>query len=378
MASVLIYRDQLLPGSETFVREQARYLPTYQSYFAGMKFIPGGIPLPTERTVIVNRRGWFGRVKEVLAQFVRFPPSFLRTAEAWNPDLIHAHFGPDAVNALRLARHLEVPLAVTYHGYDATVRDEHARQSFYRHRAYLRHRERVKREVDCFIAVSDFIKRELIEKDFPEDRIVQHYVGIDVDMFEPSPNVEREDVILFVGRLVESKGGEYLIRAGARIQKRHPNVEVVFVGNGPLKSDLEVLAEQVGCSVRFVGHQPPSRVRDWLNQARVFCVPSVVAETGAEEGFGIVFAEAQAMGVPVVSFESGGIPEVVKHEKTGLLAPETDWKQLADHIEHLLTNPELWKRYSQAGHERVSHKFDVRQQSKNLESIYNRLVRDQR
>jgi len=374
MDSVLIYRDQLLPGSETFIRAQAEHLPTYQPYYTGMKHIPDGLSLPGDRSVIVNRQGWLGRVKEAFAQFVRFPPSLLKTVKSWDPSLIHAHFGPDAVNALRLARHLDVPLAVTFHGYGLTIHDEYARESFYRHRNYLRNRERVKENVDCVIAVSDFVKQKLIESGFPNDRIVQHYIGIDLKAFQPRTDVEREDIILFVGRFVEKKGGDHLIRAGARVQEAHPDVRVVFVGDGRLRSEWEALADEVGCNAQFVGFQPPEQVRNWLSRARVFCVPSVVAESGDTEAFGMVFAEAQAMGVPVVSFESGGIPEVVKHGETGLLAPEGDWHELARHLRRLLADPDMQQSFSQAGSERVHRKFDVGKQSKDLETIYDDIV----
>lgn len=373
-SSVLIYRDQLLPGSETFIPAQAEALPTYDAYYAGMKRVREGLDLPEDRVAVVNESAnALGRLKEAAAQFLWFPRRYMEKIEAWNPSLIHAHFGPDALNALRLADHLSIPLAVTYHGYDVTTHDVYARQSFYRHRVYLRNRERVKKEVDCFIAVSGFIRQELIDKGFPEDRIVQHYIGIDVDAFTADASVEREEVILFVGRLVEKKGGEYLIRAGARVQETHPAVKVVIVGDGPLREELELLANDVGCNARFLGHQPPHVVRHWLNRARVFCVPSLVAESGDAEAFGMVFAEAQAMGVPVASFESGGIPEVVKHDETGLLAPEHDWMQLADNIGRLLQDLGEWQRFSEAGITHVRSNFDVAEQSSRLESIYEKI-----
>jgi glycosyltransferase involved in cell wall biosynthesis len=375
MPAILIYRDQLIHGSETFIPVQAENLPTYEPYYAGMKRIDSDLSISEDRSQVVNPGGWLGRLKEMVIQFTRFPPSYLQSIKRWNPSLVHAHFGPDAVNGLRVAKWLGVPLVVTYHGYDVTVRDEYARKSFYRHRAYLRHRKRIKQEVDGFIAVSDFIKRRLIEEGFPEDRIFRHYIGIDLDDFCPSDDVEREDVILFVGRLVDKKGGEYLIRAGAQVQETHPEIEVVLVGDGPLRDDLEQLAEEVGCTARFLGQLPSEQVQHWMNRARVFCVPSITAESGDMEAFGMVFAEAQAMGLPVASFESGGIPEVVLHGETGLLAQEKDWKQLAENINCLLDNTELWGAFSQRGQRHVREHFDVKDQSVKLESIYEEVLR---
>ena len=99
----------------------------------------------------------------------------------------------------------------------------------------------------------------------------------------------------------------------------------------------------------FLGVQDAVAVRAWMNRATVFCTPSVSVESGAAEGFGMVFAEAQAMGLPVVSFASGGIPEAVADGQTGFLVSERDWQALGNKILLLLRNRELWTRFSKAG-----------------------------
>ena len=97
----------------------------------------------------------------------------------------------------------------------------------------------------------------------------------------------------------------------------------------------------------------------------------MTAANGDAETFGMVFAEAQAMGLPVVSFASGGIPESVAHEKTGLLAPERDWEKLAQYLLQILQSPELWRKFSHAGPEHVRRNFDLATQTKKLEQLYN-------
>ncbi len=107
-----------------------------------------------------------------------------------------------------------------------------------------------------------------------------------------------------------------------------------------------------------------------MNRARVFCVPSVTVDSGASEGFGMVFAEAQAMGLPVASFETGGIPEAVVHGETGLLARERDTAGLAQNIIALLSDRAMWERFSDAGRRRARELFDIRRQTAALEDIY--------
>jgi glycosyltransferase involved in cell wall biosynthesis len=107
-----------------------------------------------------------------------------------------------------------------------------------------------------------------------------------------------------------------------------------------------------------------------MSCARVFCVPSVAARNGDSEGLGIVFAEAQAMGVPVVSSLHGGIPEVVCDGSTGLLAPERDHSRLAEHITRFFSDETFWKDCSRKAQAWISDRFDIRRQTVSLEETY--------
>jgi glycosyltransferase involved in cell wall biosynthesis len=162
----------------------------------------------------------------------------------------------------------------------------------------------------------------------------------------------------------------------ASVQATIPEARLVVVGNGPLRSELESQAKSILNNVEFVGMRDPASVRQWMNRAMIFCNPSLIAPTGDAEGFGMVFAEAQAMGLPVVSFDSGGIPEAVAQGKSGFLVPEKDWKGLADSVSLLLRNPQLWQRFSEAGRARVSRLFDLRKQASLLESIYESVLHE--
>lgn len=370
---VVIYRDHLLPSSETFVRNQAESLRGYIPYYVGSRIVPG-LALPHDRSWAVNRGGLVGRMSEICYKVMHLSPQLSKRVRELRPALIHAHFGPDGALAMPLARRLGVPIVISFHGYDVTVKDEYARRSFYTHRMYLRRRSELKRGASLFIAVSRFIKKRLLEQGFPSDRIVVHYIGIDTERFRPDHDVQREPFVLFVGRMVEKKGCELLVKAMRIVQAKRPDVELVLVGDGPLRPRLESLARAALKRYRFVGAQPAESVRAWMNRAKVFCGPSVTASSGDSEGFGLVFAEAQAMKLPVVSFRSGGIPEAVGHEETGLLAEEGDWETLSRHIIVLLEDLELWQRFSEAGRKRVSSRFDLNKQTRVMEELYERVI----
>lgn len=221
-----------------------------------------------------------------------------------------------------------------------------------------------------FLAVSKYIKGRLVDVGFPPEKVVVHYNGVDTGLFRPDPETEREPVVLFVGRLVEKKGCEYLVRAMARVQEDVPEAELVAIGTGPLRAQLEELARKTLRRYRFLGALPPEEVRAWMGRSSVLSVPSVTASTGDAEGFGLVFAEAQAMGLPVASFDGGPIPEVVAHGETGFLAPERNWEVLAGYISRVLRDENLRRQMGERGVDRVREKFDLRERTSALEEIY--------
>ena len=233
----------------------------------------------------------------------------------------------------------------------------------------------MQREGRLFLAVSEYIKGRLVEAGFPHEKIVVHHNGVDTGLFRPDPGAEREPIVLFVGRLVEKKGCEYLVRAMARVQEAVPEAELVVIGTGPLRARLEELAGETLRRHRFLGALPPEEVRVWMGRASVLSVPSVTASTGDAEGFGLVFAEAQATGLPVASFDGGPIPEVVAHGETGFLAPERDWQALAGYVSRLLEDGDLRRRMGERGVERVRDRFDLAARTRALEEIYASVLR---
>jgi colanic acid/amylovoran biosynthesis glycosyltransferase len=369
---ILIFTDLLLTPSMTFIMTQGEALKNFAPYYLGSRAVCSqGLLLPGDRTLILNRTGTrWGKLKEIPFKVFGFDPVLFRHARKLNPVLIHAHFGPAGFTAMPLSKWLGIPLIVTFHGYDATVNESQARRSTYTHRRYIRKKKALQEYGHLFIAVSDFIRGKLLDQGFPDKRVIRIYIGVDTKFFFPDHSVSREPIVLFVGNLVENKGCNFAILAMAQVQQLRPDVEFVIIGDGPLRSELETLARKRLRRYRFLGYQQPGVVRNWMNRARVFCVPSVEVSTGASEGFGMVFAEAQSMGVPVASFETGGISEAVLHSKTGLLSPPRDYDQLAINIHRLLTDPQMWYRMSSAARERVCAHFDLRSQTSLLEDVY--------
>jgi len=158
------------------------------------------------------------------------------------------------------------------------------------------------------------------------------------------------------------------------VKARQPEAHLVIIGDGPFRPSLEKLNQELGVGAVFLGEQPQKAVRPWLEKARVFCAPSVTVEGGMSEAFGNVFSEAQSMGVPVVSFRHGGIPETMRDGVTGLLAPERDAAMLAAHLSRYLEDDDFWAQSREEGMRWVRQQFSVRTQTAKLEAIYDRVI----
>jgi colanic acid/amylovoran biosynthesis glycosyltransferase len=366
--TLIIFCDHLLYPSETFVRAQAQALQRFTPVYVGSRRVPG-LDLPPESTYTVSGGDRNGRIREVLFKLFGIAPNLVERLRALDPALMHAHFGPDGLRALPLARKLGLPLIITFHGSDATATDVRHVAAPFGHRRYLVQRSVVRREGTLFIAVSEFIRRKLLEQHFPAEKLRVHYIGVDTKLFSPGRG-EQETTVLFVGRLANRKGAEFLIRAMEHLQKEDRDAELVLIGDGPLRGELERRAKRTLRRYKFLGTQSPQVVREWLDRAAVFCAPSITARSGEAEAFGMVFAEAQAMEKPVVSFATGGISEAVLHGETGFLAPDRDWRTLAQYLSLLLKNADLRRKFGVLGRQRVLRLFDLNTQTSALEKTY--------
>jgi colanic acid/amylovoran biosynthesis glycosyltransferase len=360
MPNVLIFKETILPPSETFILAQMGALTKFSPRLAGLEPMRKSLPLEKPPILLSPRPSTAAEWRAKLYRRIGFAPLFHRRLRHLRPDLIHAHFASGGKALLSLMRGFERPLIVTLHsGSDVPLDGPHL--GIYRELA---------KKATLFLCVSDFIRRQAIEAGFPAEKLLVHYIGIDRTLFVPPPSSSTTDSVLFVGRLVEMKGGVYLLHAMQEVQAKRPACELTIVGDGPLRADLERLAEELQVRCKFLGVVPPATIRQMLPKARLFCLPSVTTAAGDREGLPTVLIEAQAMGVPAVSTFHSGIPEGVVDGVTGTLVPERDSDKLAAAILRLLDDRELWEKYHLATQEHIDRNFDLRRQTALLEEIY--------
>jgi glycosyltransferase involved in cell wall biosynthesis len=369
---ILIYRKELLAASETFIAGQAASLKRYSPWFAGLKREPGGLTLDPARVLSLTTEN---RLRDKLARraYLRagLAPQFHLGLRSIRPSLIHAHFAPDGAGALTLLQHLIVPLIVTLHGYDVTADDDTLRRTLHG-RTYLRRRTALLRKTALFVCVSEHIRQRAIERGFPPEKLAVLRIGIELPQIDSTQ--EREQIVLFVGRMVEKKGCIHLLHAMEMVEARMPEARLVLLGGGPLQQELERDAKARLRNAIFLGMQPHREVHRWMQRAQVLAAPSIIARNGDSEGLPTVLCEAQALGLPIASFHGPGVDEAVVENKTALLAPQGDEQALGEAILRLLSDRGLQKDLAAAGQRRAAELFDIQKQTALLEERYDEIV----
>lgn len=360
---VLIFTKRVLPRSNTFVAAQGNNLTRFEPVYIGLRSSKDGQALIAgkQHCVQADYEPLPALSRLLLDGFGLLTPKWTQALAAQQAKLIHAHFGKGGYYCSPIARKLDLPLITTFHGSDITQRDKFSYGS--------KHRNIVFQRSEQIIAVSDFIQRKLLERGCPEHKIIRHYIGIDTHFFAPSEQKEPQPTILFVGRLIEQKGCQYLLQAMKLVQQKIPEAQLIVAGYGTYRQKLEAQAADIR-NVTFVGAQNHQQVKELMSKAWVTCLPSIVMARGNEEGMPTVCVESQAVGTPLVAFNTGGVSEGVVDQQTGLLSEQKQVGPLADNLLSLLQSQSLRQQMSKAAIAHVDANFNIRRQCEKLEQIY--------
>lgn len=243
---------------------------------------------------------------------------------------------------------------------------------------------RVYAAADRVVAISNYTRDRLAEFGVSASRIAVVYPGAPSPRSYPDAalialrrqlGLDGKRIVLAVGRFIRRKGHLNLVRAFARIVERAPDVKLVMVGRGPMKDEVGALVQSLGLADRVCmpGYLPDDDTAMLFQLCDVFALPNGQDESGQVEGFGLVFAEAQAGGKPVVAGRSGGAAEAVLDGETGLLVDPDQPEVLADALLSVLDNPELARKLGAAGRRRVESELNWTQFTRRtLESVERR------
>ena len=220
---------------------------------------------------------------------------------------------------------------------------------------------KISRDVDTLTYLGEFTKNAMMPVISDTSKLVKIAPGIDVKHFSPSEidlkliekfRLQNRRVIVSVGRLVHRKGQDKLIEAMPEVLKKYPDAVLLLVGQGPIKSMLDKLIRHHGLEnhVIFTGRIQFEDLPKYIQLGEIFAMPSRDRFFGLEvEGLGIVYLEASACGVPVIVGKSGGAPDAVIENKTGLTVDGTNPTEIAETVCKLLSDKKLARQMGDEG-----------------------------
>jgi len=273
----------------------------------------------------------------ILSQFV----SVINILKNKKIDIMHAHWSfPQGLIGLFCKFLYNIPYIVTIHGSDIYGLNYPILSNL--NRLVLRH------AAACTVNSEETARATKRLSGLKNVQIVP--MGVDAGLFN-SKNSKRlsnndrtgEKIILFVGRLIDLKGVNYLLKAMPKVLSMFPETKLLIVGKGPERIRLGKITADLGIekSVSFIGEVPHNELVEYYATADVFVLPSCMNNAGETEGLGVVLLEAMACGVPVVGSNTGGIPHIIKDGITGVLSNQKDAMSIANRITDLLGNPKL-------------------------------------
>jgi phosphatidylinositol alpha-1,6-mannosyltransferase len=244
---------------------------------------------------------------------------------------------------------------------------------------------KVHHSASAIFANSRNTARKLSALGVPAAKITVVYPGVDARRFSETgcgrklrerlaPN--GEILLLTVGRLQRRKGHDLVVRTLELLKGDFPEMRYVVVGDGEEQDRLQQLAGQLGLRdrIEFVGAVAPDQLPAYYAAADIFVHPNRV-DAGEAEGFGIVFLEAAAAGLPTIGGNNGGVPEAIEPGTTGMLVETDDLSELAAAVRTLAMSDSLRRRMGDAGRARVRRQFTWDQSAATVAAVQHELDR---
>ncbi len=301
--------------------------------------------------------------------------AILRLARTHQFDIVHAHWIIPQGFSAALARFagLSAPVVLTSHGGDLFALKGRLLSGLKRW---------ITGRCEGLSVVSSAMRDRAADLGLMQrERIHTIPMGVDTaGVFEPPDDTTARAGILFVGRLVDKKGIEYLLEAMPRVLEEEPSARLTIVGDGPLASELDRRAStlNVAGAIEFAGSVANHEVPGYLKSAAVTVFPSIVTDSGDQEGTPVAVMEALACGCAAVVSDYPGARDIIIDGRTGLLVPQKSPEALADALLKLYSDPTLCQALGTGGRQHVQSHYDWRVISSKFLDLFNNVLARQR
>ena len=314
------------------------------------------------------RRFWFRKILAAPWQIPRGEVSkLIDLLERNHARLLHIYFGHIAVHLLPLIRAWNKPSLVSFHGADVIVDLEKP--------AYRAVTKRMLDSARLVLVRSKSLGQALVEIGCPPEKLRVQRTAIPVAELPFQERLWPKDGAWRLAqacRLIEKKGLRTSLTAFAKFAAQYPKSTLTIAGEGPLQSELETLARDLGLdhAVSFPGFLSQTKLRALFYRSHLFLHPSERGTDGNQEGVPNSMLEAMASGLPVFATSHGGIPEAIEPGKSGVLVPENDPDSLGQALLDAVSEPEKLAAMARSGAAAVRQTFEQSEQIRRLEDYY--------
>ncbi len=380
--NILIYNTSFFELSETFIQNQvsalldngnnvtlaAHNFKNIDSFSFKNKVLLNSIPITISQRIFhfINRT--FSNNDFLLPQ--KSINELKKILFQNNIEVIHAHFGNNAIRIMPIAKKLNIPLIISFHGYDAS--------QLLKEKKYTILLPELFSYASQTILCANYMVNKLTPYGLEMNKTSIIHYGVDLDKINSikTSNDNSTIKIIHAGRLTEKKGVPDLIKVVIKIQKELPKLNLLLeiIGDGeelPLIQSI-IKKKNAQSYIKLLGAKPHLELLTKVKDADIFVLNSRVDSKGDAEGFPNAILEAMAAKTCVVSTNHAGIPEIIKNMETGILIEECDNNALKDVLIKLILNTELRTKLADNALLSVKDKFSLRKMNLNLTSLFNK------
>ena len=358
--NIAIFTPSQNPYSETFIQAHKDFLQGNIFYYYGESSINLEGHGPLDQSLAA-------RFFKIFVKLFRKPSSHIRdrfVKDSLKKNRINValvEYGNHAASILSILKSLNIPMIVHFHGYDASVISV-----IQEHNSY----QEMFNYADKVIAVSRVMEEDLLKMGCPREKLIYNVYGPRPIFHEVIPTYAKQNFIS-IGRFTNKKAPYYAILAFRKVIAKFPHAKLLMAGSGELLNTCENLSKYFGLenNIEFLGVIDSDKFCEILSESVAFVQHSVIAKNGDKEGTPLAVLEASAAGLPVIATNHAGIPDVIIHEKTGLLCKEHDVDKMSEYMIRLLSDPELVRIMGMRGKLNIKENFNLERHIQLLQEL---------
>jgi glycosyltransferase involved in cell wall biosynthesis len=359
--NLAIFSPNQNPYSETFIQAHKNHIRTDSTHYIYGRNL-NNLKMGDDEHFITLNNGMLSRLSRKLTKTSNASLTenlIVKRLKELRIDVILIEYGTHAMHLLPALKKADIPFVVHFHGSDASIKYVLKKHNNYKELFEF---------ANSVIVVSTVMHERFLGLGCPDHKLVYNVYGANPIFKKRSPQFLKKQA-LAIGRFVDKKAPYYTILAFKQVVEKHPEAQLIMAGQGVLWPTCKNLVRylDLDTNIQLVGVVTPEEVAHFMEESYCFVQHSITAEDGDQEGTPLAVLEAALSGIPVVATYHAGIPDVIEHERTGLLCQEHDVDAMAENLIRIFDDVDFAKQLGKVARETHSIKFSLDRHIQSLE-----------